>query len=240
MKFYQNTEIERIAEEKLVELSQILGKTLEPPIPIDLMAEKILGLNFLWEPIDENPGEFIFGGLVAQEKLIILNEKHRDIFEQKPGLERSTKGHEMGHWELFIDKKALDHPHIPGITTVNSFVQRNSNRGPVEVISALIKSQKGLDIVREIDSRSDHPDEARAVNRFAAAISMPRELIKSEAAKIDRTHWPNLYRLAEKFEVTITALSVRLNQLGMLHVSDDGKLHESIDKAYGQTTLDLA
>ena len=31
---------------------------------------------------------------------ILLNEAHLPLFKEKPGLERSTIGHEPGHWDL--------------------------------------------------------------------------------------------------------------------------------------------
>lgn len=241
MKFYRNADIENIAEGKLAEFSKMLGRPLTPPIPIDLMAEKLSGLSILWDVIEEEPGETIFGGLSADDRLIILNEKHKKQFEEKPGLERSTIGHEMGHWELFISKESVGHPLLPGLRRPESFVKRSSeSKRSVEVIRSLIASEQGREVLRNIQSRSDHPDEARAVNRFAAAISMPRDLIRAEALKIDRTHWRNLYPLAKKFEVTITALKVRLEQLKLLVVTKDGKLFGSPDEAVGQMGLGLS
>jgi hypothetical protein len=105
VRFYRNQEIEDLAAERLSQLAQILARPLAPPIPIDLLAEQVLGLDFLWEDIDELPGETVLGALHPQKRLIIMNDKHRTLFDTKPGLERSTKGHEMGHWDLFIDKR---------------------------------------------------------------------------------------------------------------------------------------
>lgn len=241
MKFYRNADIENIAEAKLAEFSKMLGRPLTPPIPIDLMAGKLYNINILWDTIEEEPGEMILGGLNPEERVIVINEKHRKQFEEKPGMERSTIGHEMGHWELFLSKGVIGHPALPGMARTDSFVQRNSTgKRSVEVIKALIASEPGREILRNIHARSDERDEARAVNRFAAAISMPRDLIRAEALKIDRTQWPNLYRLAEKFDVTISALTVRLQQLNLLSVSKDGKkLFGSPDEAAGQMGLGL-
>lgn len=240
MKFYRNAEIERIAEEKLAEFSKMLGRPLTPPIPIDLMAEKICGLSILWDTIEEEPGETIFGGLSPEDRLIVINEKHRKQFEEKPGMERSTIGHEMGHWELFISKESVGHPLLPGLRRPESFVKRSSeSKRSLEVIRSLIATEAGREALHNIQSRSDHPDEARAVNRFAAAISMPRDLIRAEALKVDRNHWRNLYPLARKFEVTISALKVRLEQLKLLVVTKDGKLFGSPDEAVGQMGLGL-
>jgi hypothetical protein len=233
----RNQEIEEIAASRLAELERQLGRPLSPPIPIDLIAEKVLGLDFLWEAIDELPGEKIFGGLVAKKRLIVLNEKRKDVFVAKPGLERSTKGHEMGHWDLFIDKGSLDHPTLFDVDGDGPFAFRSSPAGDVAIIKELDRDAEGRELLRKIQARADEPDEARAVNRYAAALSMPADMIRADALKVDRTHWPNLYRLAEKYEVTISALRVRLEQLGLLYVDEHGKLYESRDAASGQMML---
>ncbi|HOL72865.1 MAG TPA: hypothetical protein PLA43_20515 [Bryobacteraceae bacterium] len=234
MRILRNQEIEEIAQSRLAELERLLGQQLSPPIPIDLIAEKVLGLDFLWEPIDELPGEQILGGLIAKKRLIILNENRKALFAEKPGVERSTKGHEMGHWDLFIDKSSLDHPTLFDVEGEGPFVFRSSPAGEVAVIKALSNDPEGRELLRKMQTRADEPDEARAVNRYAAALSMPADMIRTDALKIDRTRWPSLYRLAETYEVTISALRVRLEQLGLLYVDKDGKLYESRDAALGQ------
>ena len=237
MRILRNQEIEEIAQSRLAELQRELGRPLSPPIPIDLIAEQVLGFDFLWEPIDELPGEKIFGGLIAKKRLIVINENRKELFAEKPGLERSTKGHEMGHWDLFIDKGSLDHPTLFDVDGDGPFAFRSSPAGDVAIIKMLDRDREGQELLRKIQSRADEPDETRAVNRYAAALSMPVDLIRAEALKIDRTHWPNLYRLAEKYEVTISALRVRLEQLGLLFVDEQGKLYESRDAASGQQML---
>jgi len=237
VRILRNQEIEEIAASRLAELERRLGRPLSPPIPIDLIAEQVLGLDFLWEAIDELPREKVFGGLIAKKRLIVLIENRKRLFAEKPGLERSTKGHEMGHWDLFIDKGSLDHPTLFNVDGDGPFAFRSSPAGDVAIIKALDRDAEGRELLRKIQSRADEPDEARAVNRYAAALSMPAEMIRADALKIDRTQWPNLYRLAERFEVTISALRVRLEQLGLLYVDEHGKLYESRDAASGQTML---
>ncbi len=237
MRILRNQGIEEIAQSRLSELQRQLGRPLSPPIPIDLIAEKILGLDFLWEHIEELPGERVLGGLIAKKRLIILNEKHKQLFAEKPGLERSTKGHEMGHWDLFTDKSALDHPRLFEDREVGPFAFRSSPAGDVAIIKMVESDPEAWNLVRQIRSRADEPDEARAVNRYAAALSMPAGLIREETMKLDRTRWPDLYKLAKKFDVTISALRVRLEQLGLLYVDKDGKLYESRDAASGQKRL---
>jgi len=237
MKFYRNQEIEELAESRLHELEQLLGKPLAPPIPIDLVAEKVLGLRFLWEPIEELPGTATLGGLIPKSRLIILNESHRQLFGEKPGLERSTKGHEMGHWDLFVDKASLVHPTLFGEECANAFAQRRSRLGDVVIIKRLQLDTSRWELLRQLKAGEDEPDVARSVNRYAVAISMPQEMVREKALRTNRTEWPNLYRLAEEFGVTITALRVRLEQLGLLYVDKDGMLYVSPQDAKGQRTL---
>lgn len=237
MRPIRNLEIENLARSRLDQLERELGRPLTLPIRIDLVAEKVLGLDFLWDAIDELPGETILGGLIPQKRLIVLNEKRRSLFADKPGLERSTKGHEMGHWDLFIDKTSLNHPTLFTMDSDGPFAFRTSPAGDVAIIKLLQSDPEGRALLRKIESRADEPDEARAVNRYAAALSMPPDLLRAEALKMDRTRWPNLYRLRDRFDVTISALVVRLQQLELLYVDKHGRLYESRDAATGQKTL---
>jgi hypothetical protein len=171
MAIIKNQEIEYLVHARLVEFQRAGGCTLSIPIPIDLVAEKVLGLDFLWDAIEELPGGTILGGLNPKERLIIHNEKRRDLFSEKPGLERSTKGHEMDHWDLFIDKGAFEHPIlIPGDSGC-PFAFRRSPKGDVAITKVLSQNPEGWALLRRIKSRTDEPDEERAVNRYAAALS---------------------------------------------------------------------
>jgi Zn-dependent peptidase ImmA (M78 family) len=237
VRFYRNQDIEDLAAERLSQLARILARPLAPPISIDLLAEHVLGLDFLWEAIDELPRETVLGALHPHKRLIIMNDKHRTLFNTKPGLERFTKGHEMGHWDLFIDQGALEHPTLFVLEERNPFTRRRSPVGDVTVMKWLLSFPEGQDVLRDLKSRADDPDEARAVNRYAAAILMPKDLLRAEVGKIDRTRWSNLYKIAERFEVTISALKVRLHQLGLLYMAKDGRLHETPTDAEGQISL---
>jgi len=236
MKFYRNERIEEIAEERLNEFEGKLERPLSLPIDIELFGELVLDLSVLWEGIDELPGEEVLAGLRASDRLIVMNERRKQEMEQKPGRRRLTQGHEMGHWDLFVDISKLDHPSLFEAAAATIFAYRSSTGGQVEIMKTVLSCEKGRDLMRQINSRADLPDEARSVNRYAAAILMPRALIIDETKKINRMHWPNLYRLAERFEVTISALCVRLEQLNLLCV-DDGELYASREDAQGQFRL---
>jgi hypothetical protein len=144
----------------------------------------------------------------------------------------------MGHWDLFVDKSKLDHADLFEAAEPRIFAYRSSTGGQVQIIKTLLASDEGREILRQINARADAPDEARSVNRYAAAILMPRALVVEEARNIDRTHWRNLYPLADRFGVTISALRVRLEQFNLLYVDQKtNTLYPSREEAQGQGRL---
>lgn len=179
MKFYRNEQIEQIAEQRLSEFQQKLGRPLSFPIDIELFGDLVLGLSILWEEIEEMPGEEVLAGLRASDRLIVMNERRKDEMEQKPGRRRLTQGHEMGHWDLFVDISKLDHPGLFDAAASGVFAYRSATGGQVQI---LLSSEQGRDILRQINARADSPDEARSVNRYAASILMPRSVSSRKLA----------------------------------------------------------
>lgn len=232
MKITRNDVIELTAELRLSEYERKFGALLAPPVPLENVLSAVYGLTPLWEEIEEVPGETVLGGLKPEERLIILNEKHVALFEEKPGLERSTLGHEAGHWEFHIDKGALEHPCLferhRGLSH-----RRNSGKGELEVFGGAGCAAQYLDAVR----RRDTSEEERVVNRFAAALSMPKRLIQQSRNECNFLVWKELYELAPQFGVNISALSVRLQQLGLIYIDGERKIHRSREEAIGQTRL---
>src|ERR1700730_18642502 len=114
LKYLKNEVIEEGTARRIREYEAKTDGTVKLPVPIEKIVEQVLGLDFEWDEIEEQPGEQILGGLVAAERKIVLNEKHLSLFKEKPGLERSTIGHEAGHWDIDIDRAKLNHPTFPG------------------------------------------------------------------------------------------------------------------------------
>ena len=55
--------------------------------------------------------------------------------------------------------------------------------------------------------------------RFAGYLLLPGSLLLPTLAGVDLYHWPALYRLRDQFQVSITALRIRLEELGYLVMS---------------------
>jgi hypothetical protein len=241
-RFYRNEEIEQAAAARLKQLEQLLGHPLRLPVPIERLAEHVMGLDFLWDEISEEPGERILGALRVKrnERLIVLNEKHRCLFESNPGLERFTIGHEIGTWDLFIENCSPNQLDIFAEAQNSAIVRRRSGIGEVYAIGGqgmvdqLMATPQGRAHLAKIREREDNPHEKRSVNRYSAASLMPKNHVIEEVLKCDRTNWLDLYRMRERFDVTISALRVRLEQLNLIYVDRDGQIHESRDQANGQ------
>ena len=244
---YSNKKVEEIADGRLADYQTKFGIITGPPIPIDHIIENLFDLKISWEKIIEKPGEIIWGGLRPQKRQIVLNEIHLDAFQNNPGIERSTKGHELGHWDLFTDQGRLNHPMLPGIDASKGLIFRSASQGQVEVIRLLTTKPEAYKMYKEMIKNEDEPLVKTAVNRYAAALSMPRQFMvpafKSMVGSWD--HWSkmpfnyqlhDLYTLAERFDVSVQALQVRLEQLSLLVI--DGKtVYKNKSEANGQLSM---
>ena len=66
---------------------------------------------------------------------------------------------------------------------------------------------------------------------------MPSHVLLEAVREVDLLSWPALYDLREQFQVTITALKVRLERLGILYVTEEGRLYPSRQEYEGQIRL---
>lgn len=196
--------------------------SVRPPIDVDLIGEEVFELTWDWDVMedplprqttDNNRHLVILAGLYPRKRLVVLNEAHADVFRAKPGLERFTKGHEIGHWVLHIDKAALDHP---------SLFEDDDERDPAETI-----------ICRDGDDTWIE----RQADWFSAGLLMPKEPFLEAARQVDLTRWRARYELAEQFGVTISALGNRLNRFGLSYVDEYGTIHTSAAVSRGQLAI---
>ena len=104
LRLVKNEYVEDRTAQRLREYEAKANLTVTLPIPIEQVVEQTLDLSILWDTVEEQPGETILGGLLPKARRIVLNEKHLPLFDKKPGLLRSTIGHEAGHWDIDVDK----------------------------------------------------------------------------------------------------------------------------------------
>ena len=211
--YISDVHIERQAARLLNRYEQEFEVVTEPPIPVEDIADILLEVGILWGSVAEAAGTTTLAGLEPSERMIKFNESRRRVFEETPGLYNTVLGHEIGHWELHVDHNLAAQQQLPNLDQHYECLYQESacTKGPKET----------------------------QAHRFMAFLLMPTNLLWEAVRDTELTSWPNLYRLRELFEVTISALTIRLKQLGVLYVSKDGQLYPSKQEYHGQTRLAL-
>lgn len=213
-KFIKPSEIERIATEVLNKAN--ISSNWEGQIKrvdVDSIIEFTYGLNFEVRNLDSLcDGEHkILAAIYPARKVICFNETQTHLFNDKPGLHNFTEAHELGHWILHANQ------------------HENENQPLFEGASILC---------RGLDGSSNDYKEIQA-DMFAGALLMPLNIIKHAVNAIKqerRVVFPDLYRMSEEFEVTISALTNRVVKLGLLYVKN-GKVYADEPEARGEGTL---
>lgn len=240
LRFLRNETIEQITAERIRQYEQKTAKQVRFPVPVENIVEQVLGLSFDWDEIDEQPGELILGGLDAKSRLILLNEKHLPLFEEKPGLERSTIGHEAGHWDVDIDRAKLGQPSLFG-EAEEPIVHRHASKTDrlVEVLLAKAhQDERAYRLYKKLTAGQDTPEQKSAVDRYQSALLMPEWLMREAATRYDLASWKDLYRLRDEVQVNISNLTTRLKRLGLIYKIDENKrIILSQDEITGQRTL---
>lgn len=165
------------------------------PIPLDHLVEYHLALNFDC-PITPHSTPEIPAALDYQHRAIYLNDLARPLFDRYPGLEQFSIAHEVGHWVLHVDHAALNQLPLIDLGAADMLLCRHQDRSR-----------------RELQAE-----------RFATYLLMPRDLILDTARTRTLTHWPTLYDVARDIGVSISALVVRLEALGLVFVGSDQSL----------------
>ena len=170
-----------------------------------------LDLRLLWDSVAESPGTTVLAGLDPDKRMIKFNESRRQVIEETQGLYYTVLGHEIGHWELHVDPEMASQQQLPQLEETYECLYQESTctRGPKET----------------------------QAHRFMGFLLMPPHLLQEAIRDVELANWVNLYRLRDLFQVTISALRIRLERLGVLYVASDGQLYPSQQEYHGQTRL---
>lgn len=211
--YYAPKTIESLAYNILVRYQQKTGRLLTPPISaesiLDVVFDKELR-SLLWEPIPEPPGRTILAGLNPEDRLIVLNETRRQIIMETDGLFNSLVAHELGHWTLHVDPAALLQSQIGDMPFIPQF---RCDRGEPS----------------SWDEKNAH--------RFMAYLLLPEDLLIPQATTADLTNWRGVYELRTQFNVTITTMKIRLEELGLVYIDEQGVFFKNRQEAHGQQRL---
>jgi hypothetical protein len=219
--FIPEAHIEREADRLLLEFGQCFHPIEAPPMPIEDILEKHLKLVLAIE--DFNPSEsdlHVLGGIDLRKQIVWIDSRLDPEFDpSQQGRYHYTLAHEIGHWQLH--KKLF-------LTDTGQ--------------ESIISDSASPDIICR-DGDTKLPIETQA-EKFAAFLLMPKQLVfqtwrevypdksclstsdlmeSAPALKMaaDPNHVDTLFRevarpLATAFEVSLTAMRIRLETLGLL------------------------
>ena len=207
------------------------------PVPVEHVAEHVLGLSISYDDIEEREGETILGCLRPETREIVLNERHADRFRENPGTERHTICHECGQADLFGDvASATEQLCVPELMADYWPRKRSAARGEVNVLRVLFDEQlRGrspavrTEVMRRWQERErqrisggeDSPLVRRAVDHYAATLLMPEDLLRAEARGMDLSRWSSVSELARRFAVSKESMRIQLEQLGLVYGVDE-------------------
>ena len=210
-KFLTDSQLEGKAVRLLSRYDVLYGAVSSPPVPVERILEDVLDLSILWDDISERPSQSILAGLDPSSKTVVFNESRRTLITDTPGLYYTVLAHEAGHWEVHVDHGRLAQRTLSNLGRDFSCLYRSSGPG-----QSIRESQ---------------------AHRFMGFLLMPSQLLIEAIKGVDLLSWPSLYGLRDRFQVTISALKVRLERLGLLHVTEDGQLYPSRQEYEGQIRL---
>jgi hypothetical protein len=240
LKYLSNEAIEAATASRIRQYEATTGEAVAFPVPIEQVVERVLGLDFDWDEIEEGPGEQILGGLHVESSKIYLNTRHHALFESNPGLERSTIGHEAGHWDIDIDRAHVAHPTLEAIDLGPHVVHRHGRKSDVlvKVLDRAMRDERAYRLYKKLTAGQDAPEVRNAVDRYQSALLMPEWLIREAQGRYGFTRWDALYSLKDEAQVSISNLVVRLQRLRMIYIPEGSKrIYRSEDDFTGQGTL---
>ena len=186
----------KVIEQRASELLRRYFARFPPPIlpvPVERLAEEVCELQISWEPISADLSGIVLGALRAHRRQLVLNDHAQRHFSEFPGSDSFTVAHEIGHWILHVREAPADRELFEDLES-----------------SAIAVCTSG----------SDKPLRERQADRFASYLLMPADLVRTEVTRVAPRDWPALYRLREGLGVSISALCYRLDELGILTVTN--------------------
>ncbi|KJH71995.1 ImmA/IrrE family metallo-endopeptidase [Aliterella atlantica] len=189
-RFIQDTEIEAKANNLLKRMKETPKYAPKWPFDATRVAD-FLDIGVCWESIPADKQGQIAALIFPVERQIVLNE---DIPQLKGGFGESTLAHEIGHWELHIDR------NVAGI-----FEERIKQGLEVNMQPFLCRSVSGQ--LQKIEWQAQ---------RFASYLLMPQYILEQMQVGRDLTNWKHLYAIADELGVTISNLKNHLQQLGWI------------------------
>jgi Zn-dependent peptidase ImmA (M78 family) len=195
-RFYSKHEIETIASNLRHSVEQSRRRRLTAESVAEGIAD-FLELDIIWKSILGDRQGNIAAMIIPVKKLVYINE---DIPALQGGFGQSTIAHEIGHWVLHIDDRA-----------VGEYIDREVRGMEIEVQPFLCRSEQSA---KGIEWQAQY---------FASCLLMPQYKLLEAKRRRDLTNWKHLYAIADECGVTISNLTNRLKSLEWIALKNDSK-----------------
>ena len=196
--YYSQEQCESRACWMLIRFQRQLGTHLALPVDVDLLGELTCGLTWDWADIDEPEGTTIWARLVPSARRVDLNERRAATLNRVQGLDRFTRAHEIGHWDL--------HATQPN---------------PQQL--SLLEAEPAPEVTFCRGRDESWPE--RQADWYAAALLMPPDLFPAAARRFDLTRWDDMREMKKLCNVSWQALSIRLETFAIPYVDHTGAMH---------------
>jgi Zn-dependent peptidase ImmA (M78 family) len=231
--------IERDAVALLAEYAHFRGVVITPPIPIEDIVEKYLKLGIEFDdthklfgiPRDPECGADILGAIFFDEARIVIDESLDPV--ERRGMEgryRFTLGHEAGgHWRLHRHLFAKDPaqaglfggPAAPSVTCRSSQAKERVEWQADFYASCLLMPKKLVIEAWRKRFGNTNPRILRHKNRITLPSYVSDEvaaaLCSFEQQQYDQVLKEFVRPFADKFLVSMVAMRIRLEKLGLIH-----------------------
>lgn len=134
--FRSDAQIESAVQELLRQYAKAKGESPRPPIPVDAIAESVLGLTLEMGDLRKKLGKSdVLGATWLDDALVVIDSS----LEGNEGRYCFTLGHEVGHWQLHRPLRGMDKVTFPlfsrepGAKATAVIVCRDGQRDSAEI-----------------------------------------------------------------------------------------------------------
>ncbi len=165
------------------------------------------GLGLVWERVEDDDGAQVLGLLDPNERLIVLNEAHLSDLEANGG---RLRRYTLGH-EIghWIFHADAARSGTLSLMHDGRVWCRGGSKDPAE----------------------------RQAEMFSARLLMPAGSVREEVPKKPWRGWRPVYGLADRFAVSVTAMMIRLEELGWANRDESGEPTSGPALVSGQAQL---
>lgn len=203
------------------------------PVPVEEIAEFHFDLQLCWEPLDGlAEAEVVMAAIFPDRRQIVFNETQRELFDAKIGTYHFTLAHELGHWVLHTDGVSRLRERARGSSAAVMRESVAGSGGIAAFADNMIFTRRAAlpEPVFYCRAPASRPVEEVQADLFAGCLLMPAPMMRRAVRQMrmgGSIRLSALYRLADFLQVSISALGVRLKQLGLLEIAADGEVRQA-------------